>query len=190
MPFSNLTDPELWSAIQLDDKIAFRMLFDRYWARLYKTGFKLTRDHEVSREIVHDIFINIWDRRHTLSIGSVPSYLLTAVRYQYYNRARAARSPLVFTTDYNLLDHATTLNEAELRSSEQDMVITLKELLVSLPKRCQEIFLMSRIDSLTNDEIAVKLNISKRTVENQITHALKHIRNSMHNYNLSFFLIL
>ncbi|HMI03571.1 MAG TPA: sigma-70 family RNA polymerase sigma factor [Pedobacter sp.] len=186
MSFSEISDVELWSAIQLDDENAFRLLFDRYWTRLYKTAFRLTKDMETSKEIVHDIFINIWDRRHVLSINSIPKFLLTSVRYQYYNRTRAAKSPIVLTADYNLLDQTSTLNEAETRQAEYDIVCSLKQQLVNLPKRCQEIFLMSRVDNLTNEEIAEQLHISKRTVENQITHALKHLRNTLEDHSVLF----
>jgi RNA polymerase sigma-70 factor (ECF subfamily) len=89
---------------------------------------------------------------------------------------RAAKPPVILAlhdleTDY-LPDH----NQSDHRIKNQEFLMELSEYLEKLPKRCQEIFYMSRIDNLSNQEIAGRLGISKRTVENQITMALKHLR--------------
>lgn len=181
MSKSPVTDAQVWSAIQADDPRALRQLFDRYWLRLYKTAYKYTHDEEVSKEIVHDIFLNIWNRRHALQIESFPQYLLTAIRYQYYNRKRLAVSPITLVDDYSKLEGISSVNEVELKQNESDLMTLLRSHLSALPKRCQEIFLLSRREHLSNDEIAHQLNISKRTVENQITAALKYLRSAMKN---------
>ena len=171
-----INDSELWLAIRADDEQAFAVLFDRYWLRLYKTALRYLKDREASEEAVHDVFLNIWSRRHELEIESFPNFLLTAIRYQVYNRMRAAKSPIVLTISdagiSELLDH----NNGENRIKDQELQHELRRYLEQLPKRCQEIFYMSRINHLSNQEIAGRLGISKRTVENQITMALKHLR--------------
>ncbi|MDB5128862.1 RNA polymerase sigma factor [Mucilaginibacter sp.] len=176
MPNNSISDTDLWDAIRMDDELAFTALFDRYWIRLYKTAQTYIKDHEVSEEIVHDVFLNLWERRHVLQIGSFSNFLLTAVRYQVYNRLRAAK-PHVFLT----IDHADTPemlahNAGEEHINEQEFKQELNRHLVQLPKRCQEIFYLSRMLHLSNQEIAAKLGISKRSVENQLTVALKHLR--------------
>jgi len=190
MLISSLSDAELWTAIRMDNAHALNLLFDRYWARLFKTAYNLTHDAEVSKEIVHDVFINIWKRRNLLHISSFPHFLLTAIRYQYYNRMRAAKSPIVWVPDYEYHDTVTLRNEAEIRQDESEFILTLKQYLIPLPKRCQEIFLLSRNDHLTNEEIADQLNISKRTVENQITYALKYLRSVIKNTVPSCLIVL
>lgn len=170
---------ELWASIRQDDVRAFNLLFDKYWRRLYQTAYSLTRDQEASKEITHDVFLNIWKRRGELHIDSFPHFLLTAIRYQYYNRMRAAKSPIVLVPDYQKLDGTIHRDEYEGRQTEADLTAVIKEYLTQLPNRCREIFLMSRRDHLSNEEIANHLNISKRTVENQITYALKHLRQTI-----------
>lgn len=174
MPNNALSDTTLWDAIRMDDELAFTALFDRYWVRLYKTAHTYIKDHEISEEVVHDVFLNIWERRHVLQIDSFPNFLLTAVRYQVYNRMRAARSPVFLDTTHipELLDN----NAGEQHINEQEFQQELNRQLVKLPKRCQEIFYLSRMRQLSNQEIAAKLGISKRSVENQLTVALKHLR--------------
>lgn len=174
---TQITDVELWSAIRNNDELAFNELFKRYWIRLYNTAYRYLKDRELSEEVVHDVFLNLWHRREGLEINAFSSFILTAIRYQIYNRLRAAKSTLIYGTD--LIDgntHSTTFNTGEYAIEEHELHQEMNEYLKKLPKRCQEIFFLSRIDNLTNAEIAIRLGISKRTVENQLTVALKHLR--------------
>lgn len=170
------SDSELWLSVRNNDEHAFAMLFDRYWMRLYKTSFRYLKDSENSEEAVHDVFLSIWNRRHQLEIDSIPNFLLTAIRYQVYNRMRAAKPPLTLTLNDLEMDYLPDHNQSDYRIKNQELLLELDEHLGKLPKRCQEIFYMSRMDHLSNQEIADRLGISKRTVENQITMALKHLR--------------
>jgi len=173
---SPINDPELWLAIRNDDEQAFAMLFDRYWVRLYKTALRYLKDRENSEETVHDVFLSIWRRRHQLEIESIPNFLLSAIRYQVYNRMRAAKPPLTLVLNDLEMDNLLDYNQGDHRIKNQELLRELDHYLEKLPKRCQEIFYMSRIDNLSNQEIAGRLGISKRTVENQVTKALKHLR--------------
>lgn len=171
------TDTQLWNAVRANDQQAFNKLFDKYWVNVYKTGFKYLRDKEASQEIVHDIFLSIWNRRHELVIDSFPAFLLTAARYQIYSRRKLKRFMLDSTTELATDPH--TSNEADIRIRQTELYDNLQLTLLGLPNRCQEIFRMSRFDYLSNDEIALRLGISKRTVENQLTMALRHIRSHL-----------
>jgi RNA polymerase sigma-70 factor (family 1) len=173
---STLSDAELWAAIRRNDEAAFTALFDRYWVRLYKTAQVYIKDHEVSEEIVHDVFLNIWNRRDVLEIESFPGFLLTATRYQVYNRMRSAKSPVILAPEGLDISEPLDSNAGESHIMIQEFQQELDQYLVQLPRRCQEIFYLSRVRQLSNQEIAGQLGISKRTVENQITVALKHLR--------------
>jgi RNA polymerase sigma factor (sigma-70 family) len=181
MPDFTITDTELWSSIQSGDPRALQSLLDRYWVRLYKTALKLTRDPEVSKEIVHDVFLNIWERRNKLKIESFPNFMLTAIRYQYYNRTRLAKAPVTLVDNYDKFNNSTIANEGEVRQIELELVNNIRGHILPLPKRCQEIFLMSKTEHLSNSEIADKLQISKRTVENQLSIALQYLRKVLKN---------
>jgi RNA polymerase sigma-70 factor (family 1) len=179
MPNTQLDDTGLWAAICLNDESAFTILFDRYWVRLFKTAQLYLKDREASEELVHDVFLNIWNRRHILVIDSFPAFLLTAVRYQVYNRMRLAKVPVMLALDDMKVKEPLNNNTGEDHIIVQEFQQELAHHLVHLPKRCQEIFYMSRVDQLSNQEIADKLCISKRTVENQLTIALKHLRSCL-----------
>lgn len=171
-----VSDSELWLAVRNDDEPAFAVLFDRYWVRLYKTAYRYLKDRESGEEAVHDVFLDIWNRRQRLQINSMPNFLLTAIRYQVYNRMRAAKPPVILALDDMEMDYLPDHNQSDHRIKNQELLSELDQHLEKLPKRCQEIFYMSRMDNLSNHEIACRLGISKRTVENQITMALKHLR--------------
>jgi RNA polymerase sigma-70 factor (ECF subfamily) len=173
---SPINDSELWFAIRNGNEQAFATLFDRYWLRLYKTAMRYLKDSEAGEEAVHDVFLNIWNRRQELEIQSFPNFLLTAIRYQVYNRMRAVKSPIILNISESEISEWLDHNNGESRIKDQELLHELGQYLEQLPKRCQEIFYMSRINHLSNQEIAGRLGISKRTVENQITMALKHLR--------------
>lgn len=173
---TQISDVQLWAAIRNNDEMAFNELFKRYWIRLYKTAYQYLKDKETSEEVVHDVFLNIWSRRSTLEIVSFSSYMLMSIRYQIYNRMRAAKSPIIYDINDIATNVASNPNTGEYRVEEQELHQEMYDYLEKLPKRCREIFCMSRIDQLSNHEIAGKLGISKRSVENQLTVALKHLR--------------
>jgi len=171
------TDVELWEAIKLDDKKAFDALFERYWSAMYTSAYNYLRDTERSKEIVHDIFLNIWQKRNEFQIVSLKNYLTSATRYHVYKCLKERRaSSIVYVESYNDEININQENEGEGKLVYLDLESSIESQLLQLPKRCREIFLLSRIKQMTNDEIAMHFGISKRTVENQITSALKFLR--------------
>ena len=170
-------DAELWSEVANNSSIAFSLLFDRYWSVIYKTVFSYISDREQSEEITHDIFLNLWRGRHTLAIQSFPAYLRMAARYHVYRHMKSAKaSPVSYVDDWNKITSPRTTNAGYEKIAMDDLETDVGKLLTDLPVRCREIFLLSRKEDLSNDEIAGRLGISKRSVENQITRALKHLR--------------
>jgi RNA polymerase sigma-70 factor (ECF subfamily) len=82
------------------------------------------------------------------------------------------------------------MNDGELNIHYQDLEKSVDKELEELPRRCKEIFTLSRREQLSNDEIAIRLDISKRTVENQLTHALRHLRLSMRHFLIIMFVVI
>lgn len=175
------SDSDLWDDIRNDDGAAFDILFNRYWARMYKIAFRQLNDEESSLEIVHDVFLSIWNRRKDLEINKFSNFLLTAMRYQLYSRAKTAKLSLVYKAELSESDHLSESNTGELRLQDSELKNELDKYLNQLPERCHEIFNLSRIEHLSNQDIADRLGISKKTVENQLTIALKHLRLAFKN---------
>ncbi|MRX46265.1 RNA polymerase sigma factor [Pedobacter puniceum] len=188
--YDKLTDNELWKLIKKHDQKAFRALFDMYWSKVFTTAFRYLKDKDTCTEIVNDLFLNIWNKREQLEIESLQAYLTSSARYHVYKKLKALKtSPLELVENYDLLiDKPENGNPIDDKIKYQELESRIDTYLTNLPKRCREIFIMSRKENLSNDEIAEKLNISKRTVENQLTHALKHLRNCLKD--LSIILVL
>ncbi len=178
MPLNEPTDAELWSAICLDDEKAFDALFERYWTLIYNTAFAYLKDEDTAAQIVHDIFLNLWRKRQVYQIVQFKSYLSTAARYHVFKALKARKaSNLVYVEDYTALkNNGESQNTGEENIHTAELENALLGSLDKLPKRCREIFTLSRTNQLSNDEIAEKLSISKRTVENQLTTALQYLR--------------
>ena len=182
-----LSDNELWQAIKLDDKKAFDMLFERYWSAMYTSAYNYLRDSELSAEIVHDVFLNIWQKRKEFQIISLKNYLTSSTRYHVYKCLKERKaSSIVYVENYNDEIGVQQENEGEERLNSAYLENSIQNYLLQLPKRCREIFLLSRMQHMTNDEIAAHFNISKRTVENQITIALKFLREHLKEIALLF----
>lgn len=175
-----MTDQELWKAIREDDPRAFAVLFEKHWSKIYTTAFSMLKDAEACSGIVHDIFLNIWIKREHLNIASFPAYLKAAARYHVYKHIKSLKaSPIDYTDEPLPLEKAVSQNTGDERIRYIELENKVELYLKELPKRCQQIFILSRKENLSNEEIAKRLGISKRTVENQLTHALHHLRISM-----------
>ncbi|HTH81301.1 MAG TPA: RNA polymerase sigma-70 factor [Mucilaginibacter sp.] len=186
-----ISDAELWHAIVMDDARAFAVLYNRYWRKLYKTTNHYLKNTDAAEEILHDVFVVLWNRRKYLRIENFNNYIYITTRYHIYKYLKAAKiSPIEYIEQYEDEIAPVSFNGAEDKLGYDDITIQLESVLKSLPKRCREIFWLSRIENRSNEEIANKFGISKRTVENQITHALKHLRLSYHEISEIIIFIL
>ncbi len=170
-------DDELWKLMKDGCTQAFELLVERYWEAVYTTAFSYLKDRESATEIANDTFLNIWQKKHYLNITSFKSYLTASSRYHVYKVLKARHAnKLTYVDDYEKLHGLMKVeNYGEQKIRYLNLQTDMENLLNNLPKRCREIFIMSRLGNLTNAEIADKLSISKRTVENQIAIAQKFV---------------
>lgn len=179
------SDLELWDAIKNDDIKAFNCFFDRHWERVFTAVFYVTTDREICSEVTNDIFLNLWVKRKELSITFFKSYLTTAAYYHVYRYVKSSKKDWVSLDDFTVNPgHFAVNNQAEDTICYNELMEHITNDLKVLPKRCKEIFNLSRKEHLTNDEIAERLAISKRTVENQLSRALHYIRISFKSFVL------
>lgn len=174
-----LSDNELIQLLKKDDNAAFTEIYNRYVESLAGFAGAQLYHLEEAHDILHDIFVKLWEDRDTLDIsGSLKSYLFSATRNRVIDRIRRR----ITRQDYALMLQATKPPE----SYGADKVIEAKELqeniekaLNELPRRAKQIYRLSRDQHQTTLEIAQMLNISEQTVKNQLTTALKHLRQSI-----------
>ena len=164
------------------DKEQFEILFREHFKAL--TGFakKYVNDIDIAKGIVHDVFMKLWEKRTDIDTRqSVKSYLYTGV----YNRS------LNYIRDHKKFDKSAEQSEIPEQKQNWDISNEMEAIeiqakidrtLAELPEKCRQIFEMSRYEELKYREIAEKLNISVKTVETQMTKALKALRKNLSEY--------
>ncbi len=172
---NNERDIRLWQRIRQGggNLQAFRELFDRYYAPLCRFAAYWLRDRGAAEEIVLDVFTHLWQHAAELRIDlSVRAYLFRAVRNRSLNRLRDDR---LRNIPFDELEPLLADNPNH-RIETEDLMRLVAEAVADLPLRCREVYLKSREEELSNAEIARELSISVKTVEAQITKALRRIR--------------
>lgn len=172
-------DDKLFKLYQEGKNEAFDVIYARYWERLYNYAFHNLQSKDLAFETIHDIFVSLWARRHTLDLQtSLSGYLFASVRYQIIKHFKSSRQKEEYLKDYHAFRPVED-NDTENAINLRDLEKAIDESLLQLPPRCQEIFRLSRREHKSIKEIALQLSISPRTVENQLTLALKHLRASL-----------
>jgi RNA polymerase sigma-70 factor (ECF subfamily) len=155
---------------------AFKQLFYQHHKALVAYAVYLISDKPVARELVNDVFINVWKNQHHLDLqDNLKPYLYRAVKNRSINHLKKRK---VIKTDLEELDQPADTQSDHLIIVKQNEDM-LQQWINELPDRCKQVFLMSRVDGLPNKEIADLLDISIKTVENQMTKALKHFRKKL-----------
>jgi RNA polymerase sigma-70 factor (family 1) len=176
---STLTDIELVDLLKGDDEDALATMYQKYWEPLFRSAFSLLRDRPACEDLIQEVFINIWDHRKTLEISlSLKSYLYAAMRYAVYRQIRSGKGREdIFDAIVERLQTPAAYGQLEHR----EMLAQINAIVATLPEKCREVYQLSRDERLSHKEIASRLGISTKTVENQIAKALRHLRASLGN---------
>ncbi|SKB86937.1 RNA polymerase sigma factor [Daejeonella lutea] len=173
--YSKLDDQMLLELLQAGDENALAAIYDRYWSKLYLQAYKVLRDRYQCEDIVQEIIVQLWTKRAANNIASLKAYLYACVRYQIFKSVRSAMRVESLETD-----DSETISDADNLILEKDIQKLLEAGVAELPAKCREIFTLSRKDHLSTKEIAYRLGLSPKTVENQLTIALRRLRSAMH----------
>ena len=174
--------------LQSGDEDAFRLLFQQSYVSVCKTIQRFIKDKGIVEDLAQDIFVRLWEKRQQLNITtSVGAYL----------HRMAINEALTYLRRQKKMNHADISDlpiKAQEHSSEEVMVgdelqVKISAAINTLPPRCQAIFRLSRFEKMSYKEIAAKLDISVKTVENQMVKALKILRGHLQNYLPLFLLI-
>ncbi len=156
----------------------FEQLFRKYRTGMLHFAISIIGNVEDAEEVVNDIFINIWDKQTELKeeLG-IKSYLFRSVKNRSLNKIRSNKSPFETMTEEIPLAGSLTTGLDNMQFTEtRDKVQCFVD---KLPTRCRQVFLLSRVHELSHKEIAELMDISVKTVENQIGFALKFLRDAL-----------
>lgn len=185
MPFSsNHTDHELLEAIRHDDEKAFSELFKRYWRKVHAMAYSRVRSKEVTEEIVQELFTSLWDKRASLSINHLPSYLFTAVKYKALNYIE---SRLVYEKYWNYYKQYVPQQEETTASTVEfnDLMQAMNEGMEHLSEKSKKVFTLNHIEGHSIHEIARLLNLSEKAIQYHLTQSVKKLRVHLKNYIFS-----
>ncbi|MES2456076.1 MAG: sigma-70 family RNA polymerase sigma factor [Bacteroidota bacterium] len=179
--YTGTSDSELLELIAQGRQEAFTEIYNRYWKKMLLVAWNHTKDKTHAEDIVHEVFIAVWEKRKENLIQNLPAYLTTCVKFsifKYYQRehrrAHLARNNYTFaevTNDEEMLD-AHFLKEY------------INGIVEQLPEKCRLTFQYSRIEGLNNTEVAARMKISEKGVEANLTRALKVIRDNLKHTGL------
>ncbi len=171
-------------ALKNGDLCAFNELFDRYAKRLFHFSMGYLNQAADAEEIVQEVFLKIWDNRIELSTQkSLESYLFTIARNGILNTIRKSKSEQAYLNYVKINPERNVLLDEELNFNELEKAY--HEAIEQLSPRRKEIYLLSKERSLSNAAIAIKMNISVKTVENQMTSSLAKIRKTLRSLGFS-----
>jgi len=185
--YNKLTDEQLVILLKKGDQAAFTEIYLRYAQKL--AGFAASKLYSLddARDLLHDLFVGFWEDRDNINISSnLQSYLFTILRRRIIDKIRKNVTREEYAVMLQSLT-TTPYSTTEQLVAEKDLKQQIQKALNDLPPRVKEIYQLSREENLNTREIAEKLNLSEQTVKNQLTVALKHLRQVLGSIVLAAF---
>lgn len=182
------TDQDLKALFQKDAEQAIELLFRLYYKKVCQAVYKIIPKEETTEDLAQEVFYELWRKK---------DYLKVHTSYAAYLRRAAVNKALNYLRDQKIkLDDSTTMGQLKVQAPLSDEKLEAAELqsvidqaVDQLPERCRLVFVLSRFEQMSHKEIADQLDISPKTVENQITKALKILRRTLGPY-LSVWVLL
>ena len=176
MPFTTFSDQELMDFLQTGNHRAFTELYKRYWEKMVLIAWNHTNDKGLAEDIVHEVFISLWNEKNNFQILNVGGFLATKIKFVVFkNYRKEQRRSKLAEMNYNFSD--ISLDEEKLDA------LFLKEyidgVVEKLPEKFKLVLKCSRQLYMKNTEIASQMNISEKGVEANLTRALKIIRRNL-----------
>ncbi len=172
---------QILNYLKQNNQKGIEYLFNDYFEMLCLRSIRVVKKREVAEDLVQDLFLEIWNKRETLNItSSIKSYLFRSIVNRSLNWLRANKQ-IFDEVDEGVTNRGDEYNVTHtMQKNELEDYITI--CIDELPEKCRLVFILSRFEELSYKEIANKLEISVKTVENQISKALKLLRSKMEIY--------
>ncbi|WP_318344311.1 RNA polymerase sigma factor [Flagellimonas baculiformis] len=177
-------------AIQKGDRKAFKTVIESYYNEIYWYAKSLSRNEALAKDLVQEAFFKLWKKRDNIKKGTIlKGWLYKSVRNNFLDHIKKYKKETYFfeTTYAETLDHVI---EREYQEDLKHKVELVEKEIEQLPKKCNQVFKLSKKEGLTNTEIAEHLGISIKTVEGHLTKALKILREKLKEKIKVLFLIL
>ena len=174
-----MPEAELFEKIKNGDAQSYELIFRRYYNDLCNYACSLFKDMDRAEEVVQDVFVKFWEKRGSITIhSSLKAYLFRAVYNTGLNELEKMKKTESLSEENVQIAGDVHTSTGELKELEKRIEASLME----LPEKCRMVFKLSRYRNLKYKEIAEVLNISVKTVENQMGKALGIMRQNLSEY--------
>lgn len=176
-------DRQLIERLRESDTEAFRLLFDKYQPILFRSVHYTLQDADMAHDIVQETFVRVWNYRSTL-LPDLPllGFLFRISRNLVLDLAKHTAVQKRLEADIPRVLHPSAENPVESLHAHMLEEKVVEVIRTKLPAKCREVFLLSRVEEMSNAEISRQLGVSVKTVENQITRGLRILRRHLRDY--------
>lgn len=179
----NINDADLAQQIKYGKKDAYQELFERYAPKIYNFSLSYLKNTADAEELVQDVFLKVWEKREILDAAqNVKAYIFKIAINSIYDFIRRRNIENAFN-DFAKVNFSAASNNTWDTVIYKEMQSTISDLVKLMPEQRRRVFLLSKKKGLSNDEIAQKLELSKRTVENQLYRAIGFLKEQLKNHS-------
>ncbi len=168
------SDRELCELLRDGDEHAYTVIYERYCKSLFSNAYKRLKDKELAKDLVQVVLTDLWRRRENVVIRDLAAYLHTAVRFQVFKYISRKPDSTPFLDEFEIILASPV--QADNALLEREIASLLKLWISALPSKRRIIFLLYAEEELSTRQIADKLGISQKTVQNQLHTAIGHLR--------------
>ncbi len=173
-------DSELIGLFATNGSLAIELVFKKYYRDMCLSAIRVVKDQSTAEDIVQEVFYELYRKKETLKIDSLKAYLSRAVFNRSINYVKGRRE-IVESNDDTVVDRVETYDSQD-QMEYNELENYINKIIDTLPEKCRLVFVLSRFEQLSYKEIAQRLDISVKTVENQMSKALKILRQEFVTY--------
>lgn len=182
---SGANPPKDWHT--LDSEIVFNEIYNTYWKKLFVVAYNRLNDKQEAEDVLHDVFVSLWVNRDKIKIRMLENYLTIAVKNQVFTKLRKKCCEEAYIKSLNM--EASSEQHIVTSIHNKQLLENVRNEIENLPEKCRIIFKCSRNEGMPVKQIARLLNISPKTVENQLNKALQRLKLTAKSF-LHLFLIV
>lgn len=180
----DIPEQQWLAALRAGDEGALRAIFDRHYPLLLTDIYRLIPDEDTCKDLAQEVLVDLWRKRAELDIHtSLRAYLRRAAVNRALNYIKTSKKIVLEEPEERHFEADDSARQLQIKDRQENLEQALAEAIERLPEKCRLVFTLSRFENLSHRAIAEKLGISVKTIENQITKAMRLLREALLKYN-------
>lgn len=180
----DIPEQQWLAALRTGDERALRAIFDRHYPLLLTDIYRLIPDEDTCKDLAQEVLVELWRKRAELDIHtSLRAYLRRAAVNRALNFIKTSKKIVLEEPEERHFEADDSARQLQMKDRQENLEQALAEAIERLPEKCRLVFTLSRFENLSHRAIAEKLGISVKTIENQITKAMRLLREALLKYN-------